>query len=178
MNRLKTSLFTALGLALLAGLVSLAHQQGVEAQVGSTPVRVVNTMQAPALSRDVDRRVPYQVSRFAERDPNTNLVSTTLPTVPAGKRLVIEYLTVFFEVSNGQQATCFVQAPDATAGLVELLFQLSFQGRGPLNDTYVGSQRALIFVSAGNALTVVCFQNSVGGTGQMRVTASGYLVDE
>jgi hypothetical protein len=175
---LRNSLLTALGLVVVGLALSLTYQKGVEAQLGSTPVRVVNTATAPALARDVDRRAPYQVSRSAERDPNTNVVSATLPTVPAGKRLVIEHLSVFFEVGKGQQATCVVQAPDATAGSAELFFPLSLQGQGSLNDTYAGSQRVLIFVSAGNGLTVTCLQNSVGGFGQMSVNASGYLVDE
>jgi hypothetical protein len=180
MKPLRTSFLTALGLALLAGIASLAYQKGVDAQVGSTPVRVVNTATAPALARDVDRRVPYQVSRLASTDSSTNLVSVTLPPVPAGKRLVIDFLSVAFEVSSGKQVSCFVQAEDAIAGSAEFQFQLSLQSRLPsLVDDYVGSQRALIFVGAGKALTVICLGSSTGGfDNQMRMTAAGYLVDE
>src|SRR5262245_60926127 len=92
MKRIKTALFTALGLALLAGALSLTYQKGVEAQLGSTPVRVVNTALAPALARDVDRRVPYLEERDDLPPPQVGgPVELDFPIVPAGKRLVIEY---------------------------------------------------------------------------------------
>src|SRR4051794_25965967 len=88
MKLLRTSFLTALLLALLGLVLSLTYQKGVEAQVGSTPVRVVNTALAPALARDVDRRTPYQATVGTFTD--TFSVVPTFPAVPAGKRLVIE----------------------------------------------------------------------------------------
>src|SRR5262249_6439454 len=94
MKRFKTSLFTTLGLVVLAGVASLGYQQGVIAQLGSTPVRVVNLATAPALTRDVDRREPYQAYVLGGGPDGSGDAIVTMPAVPPGKRLVIETVSV------------------------------------------------------------------------------------
>jgi hypothetical protein len=175
MKLLRTSFLTALGLAVVGLALSLTYQKGVEAQVGSTPVRVVNLATAPALARDVDRHEPYHqgTTLFA----GGLAVVLRLPTVPAGKRLVIEYVAVQAAVPFGQQvqATLF-------NGPEEIPLEVPFQGRGtflpvPNFDVHVGSQRVLAFVDAGTSPSVV-FSRNVDSLGMdVRAYVSGYLVD-
>jgi hypothetical protein len=172
MNRLKTSLFTTLGLALLAGIASLAYQKGVDAQVGSTPVRVVNTALAPALARDVDRRQPYQA--FIDLTTNDRSATATFPAVPVGKRLVIEYVAVEANLGLDEQAYAKLLVGDLGAAL-----EMSFQSRGSLNgrDTYHGSQKVLVFADAGVQPSVFLHRNNSGFTATFQATLTGYLVD-
>jgi hypothetical protein len=146
----------------------------------SPPAALTAAAKPPPSPPTVDRRVPYQASQFASHGGETNSATATLPAVPAGKRLVVEYLTVLFEVGDGQQVSCFVQANDATAGFGDSAFQLPLQARAGAtggSDRYVGSQRVLMFVGAGNALSVTCLTNTVGAA-QMTVSAAGYLEDQ
>ena len=184
MNRLKTSLCTAVGLVLLAGIVSLAYQKGVDAQVGSTPVRVVNTATAPALMREVDRRVPYQA--FLTSDPLTgdpNLAAPnsftalmTFPNVPAGKRLVIEEVTVRASVPLGQQAEAEILLVLNTIGSHGL--DMTFKARGTRfdRDTYKASQKVLAFEGEFQTPQIL-IRRSGTGTWEVEGGISGYLVD-
>jgi hypothetical protein len=172
MKLLRTSFLTALGLAVLGLALSLTYQKGVEAQVGSTPVRVVNLATAPALTRDVDRREPYDASQSASS--LGTLLNLGLPAVPAGKRLVIEHVTVRADVPFGRQVVCRLFTP------VQHELEMGYQGTGfALNsDTYVGSQHLLAFASAGQTPVV-----RIDRTGNEPITMvlyasiSGYLED-
>src|SRR5262249_55188517 len=144
MKQFQASLLGAVVFGLLIGIVSLSYQKGVEAQLGSTPVRVVNTSTSPALGRDVDRREPYQATGFTSSSAFSAAVF--LPAVPAGKRLVIEYVSVRAFVPIGQQ----VDGQLSTSSLIvplEVPFQSS--NSSPGQDAYIGSQKVLIFVNAG-----------------------------
>jgi hypothetical protein len=99
--------------------------------------------------------------------------------VPAGKRLVIEYVTAEAYVAPGVDAgASFVAGPFAS---LRHALVLSFQGNslaviGP--NSFSGSERVLIFVSEGDQPRIRPSRS--GGVGQPwegSASVSGYLVD-
>jgi len=94
----------AAGLALLSLTLMLTPVATVLADPPSPPpllVRIVNTFAQPALVRDVDNRHDlFQATHPFSITGGSGLVET-ICTVPAGKRLVIETVTVRVELPPG-----------------------------------------------------------------------------
>src|SRR5262245_15460499 len=94
MHGLWFALIAAAGLLAL-GAASILLNRPVEAQLGSTPVRVVNLATAPALARDVDRPYgqPFAWSAFLPLSAGANDASTIITNanpIPAGKRFLVQ----------------------------------------------------------------------------------------
>ena len=90
---MKQHLFGIAAAIAVAGLVSLFAARRIEAQY-SSPVKVVNSTSAPALSSVVDDhgRIPYQSELFGKACTGLSCTLTFGP-VPSGHRLVIEHVT-------------------------------------------------------------------------------------
>src|SRR5579863_6283055 len=78
----------------VAGLVSLVTARRIEAQY-SSPVKVVNTTSAPAITSRMDDpgRVPYQSTINGPSCVNSTSCSVSFPAVPAGHRLVVTQIS-------------------------------------------------------------------------------------
>src|SRR5439155_10253743 len=116
--------------------------------VVNTPnVNVVNTTASPVPVRDVDNpaRQPFQaqvVGGFADGAATTGDIPIT--TVPAGKLLVIEHVSVFGRMLPGQK---MVRATIQTGDFSTYL-RISPQGSnaGGTRDYFVGSEQVICFV--------------------------------
>jgi hypothetical protein len=151
--------------------------------VVNTPnVNVVNTTASPVPVRDVDNpaRQPFEaqvMGGFADGASTTGEIS--IATVPAGKRLVIEYVSVFGAMLTGQKMVS-----------VEIDFRVSVNGNyhhevepqgsnadGTL-DYFIASALVRSYVNPG---PISCFaeRNSFAGANPNSVTftISGYFVD-
>jgi hypothetical protein len=175
MKLLRTSFLTAIGLALLAGALSLTYQRGVEAQAGAAPVRVVNTAIAPALARDVDHREPYAATRQVT-SPGGDSLFTLFPTVPNGKRLVIQHITLRAAVPAGQGVEGYIHHL-GFAGLHDLPIRFQYSDSAG-NDVFVGSEDLLAFGRAGDEPRIVVTRNSTTGSWDLRASVTGFLVDQ
>jgi hypothetical protein len=98
-------------------------------------------------------------------------------TVPAGKHLVVETVSVQVDVTPlGSQLEAFV---NFTCGgkSVQLFVPLTFAYGQPSNgyDTYVALQAVRLYVDPGTVVSVTTY-SPTGSTGTLFVTVSGYLI--
>jgi hypothetical protein len=92
----------ALGALFLAG--SIMESRESKAKGGySTPVQVMNTSSAPAVSVDAERlaRIPYQSAYLATTCTGVTSCFFRFSPAPAGYRLVVENVSGWFQLSNG-----------------------------------------------------------------------------
>jgi hypothetical protein len=183
MSKIKNSLVAFAGLSLVIGLIALITPTRTQGQGGANQqplnVNVINTTDAPVPVREVENPAydPIQVG-LQEADPGV------IPnfTVPAGKRLVIEYVSA--QVS---QANCdFVRYSLTTTvqGVsLEHLFFLQVVGLSVSSTKMFGlSQQTRIYADPNTEVILKRrIDSTTGGCGfgvtlpQFRI--SGYLVN-
>jgi hypothetical protein len=157
--------------------VSLTGSPTVNFAAGAS-VQIGNPSSSPALVRDVDRpgAQPFKAiltSSFNDGFANTNPANTV--TVPIGKRLVIEFVTVYITLPSGQSA--LLCRLDTTGGFNEY-FTLTAAGNDvAAKATFVGTHRAFVILEPGAQIEAFANRNSGTGSGTLTATISGYLVD-
>ena len=174
------------GSFLLAGLVSLAAPPATEAQ-NSNNVKVINPVTSPALVRDVnDGRQPVQVSRALTSTGSA--ASAMLFAVPAGKRLVIETVTVRANLAPGQSpdfSELITNTTDPNPGIAvdalnPVFHEILVTSQGVDlngNAVFAGTHQVRLY-SEPNTFLFFQFGRSVGvGTASVLVSITGYLVD-
>src|SRR5437867_3289252 len=93
MNKCKNYLSTAVSFVVLVSALVLMNPSTSHSQTSNKDVRVVNTTAEPVPVRDVDNaRQPFQEVALVVIPASSSSASSTF-TVPAGKRLVIEYVS-------------------------------------------------------------------------------------
>ncbi len=196
MRKLKAPALTAAGLAvLIAGMIlgtpevafappampvivtnTPANPVPTAAQ-GTTAVQITNT--SPVAVRDVDNpaRQPFQAQDASGFSPQNEALF--LFSVPAGKRLVLEYVTASILVTSGRKAGFFVRTTVTDANGV-------FHWMNPVPhgtfanvgwDVWVVSQPVRLYAAGGTQFLLGAFADGPGG-GSATVTFSGYLVDD
>ncbi|HVF87004.1 MAG TPA: hypothetical protein VM866_05410 [Pyrinomonadaceae bacterium] len=197
MNHIKNSLIAFGALSLFIGSFVLSVPRPTQGQggdaVGTTrPVKVVNTPAEPVPVagtvnvgngrgnplpvRDVDNpaRQPVHSGGFC----GGNGCQTTLYTVPAGKRFVIEYVSMFAEMPVGEVAFCRLDT-FIEGRLVR--HRLSMTAPAAAFDINPGAslgQQVRLYADAGTTVTAVgSYSGTVGVDGGFTFSVSGYLVD-
>ncbi len=149
-------------LALLASIGLFASRPAHTAG-GPVPVAVTNAVQ----ERDSPPRQPVEVN-FLLSSTGGQDIFKTMYTVPAGKRLVVEYVTArSFIPSDGNSYSLSFQGGEGRA-----FFSVLPDG-SPFSS---GTQKTLVYVEAGNPFFVSINSNGVNFT-NIDVAFSGYLVD-
>lgn len=153
--------FSALCAVLLAGLFAIS------AGAKDTRVIVTNGLDQPVLVRNADepRRVLYQTT-VKGRTP-------VLPTVPEGKRLVIQNVSARAFVVGKAVGMLKLQV----GGTVEFVFPMTFAGtEDPLpGDVWVGHSPTTIYVDPGQVAQFILEAPFLNPS--VQATVSGYLVD-
>lgn len=138
---------------------------------GDTSVTVNNTATAPVPTRDVDRvvREAFQVGVIPTSFSGSS-ATRDLVTVPAGKRLVVEYASAWINAggAGGLLAVSIYTGSQAVNDL-----PCTPQGQNALNFVYACGALTKQYVNAGETLrfSVETFANSGGF---FRVLVSGY----
>ena len=180
----------AQGITTIAGTVGVSNTVGVSVsntpsvnvasipavQVGNTtanPVPVMNVGATSALQ-------PFQTDSNATQGPGSNVSTITLATVPAGKTLVIEFVTATGQVPPGQHVELMEiisVAPPFGGASHQLLIN-------PQPDAVIGdalfrsSQTVKIYAQSGSTVQSILRRSSSTGNATFGVSISGYLVDE
>jgi len=151
-----------------------------QAAPSPTNVNVVNTTASPVPVRDVDNpaRQPFQaeaVGGFADGASTTGDI--TIGAVPAGKRLVIEYVSVFGTMLPGQKMIrASIQTED-----VSIYLRISPQGSnaGGSRDYFIASEDWRVTGKLRPSFRGTGERDSFAGANPDSVTftISGYLVD-
>jgi hypothetical protein len=155
-------------LRLCLGFVALAPLESAGESLRFRPVRTKNV--------DEPGRAPYQVSGlFVPSDCSFNgalySCSLTLPVVPAGKRLVIEHLSMFVAVDGGSpDALRFLATPSGTAFFV----QPTFTPRASNANHFFLDRPVLVYQEPGTIPGVLLTLTGLPSTAQL--TVHGYLI--
>jgi hypothetical protein len=191
--------FAALSVS-VAALTLIMPGRG-EAQIGSTPVRVVNIplpvsgsvnaavtgqvtvgnqADSPVLIRNVDGQGAtelWQTHKNGIIPEGTSFFSLTFDAVPAGKVLVVEHVnTLFQNLADFSIAPYYIAMNNLTqfTGLGSSDGQYFVPQR--LGLGYVGNSSGKFYVKAGASLSVATLRQSAVGQGSLAVTATGYFV--
>jgi len=181
-TRIRSRSFAILGSALLIG--SLAVPQIAAAEYWgdySVPVRVINTPTvtfAPGASISNADNPAFQPFQATASGAIGNSALVTLTTVPANKRLVIEYVSLSASVPTGQKVTGTVTTA-LQSGFATFAVTVAPQGSDGFKDYYAASQLVRIYADPGSDVSAECVRvPPLGtGTGTCSFAISGYFVD-
>lgn len=130
----------------------------------------------PVASDEFAGKTPVQV--FKHYEPLGFDLFTTLYTVPAGKRLVIEYVTINTDIPINSGAFAFIttQVGSTTARFyVPTSFQSLFNGG--TTAIFEGQQITRLYADAGTAVGYEVHRSTGAGPAENEISFSGYLVD-
>jgi hypothetical protein len=167
----------------VCSLVLMVTLLVVTADIGNTaggpPTQNVNVINTPLPVREVFNPAsqPFQASAgdlFGATETSKTFV---LATVPAGKRLVIEYATAsgFFAAGNKMGALI-----TTTVGGITVQHQLVMIEQGAIADPvdFAAAQPMRLYADPGtNVLGIVFRTDPPSGSGGAGMTISGYYID-
>lgn len=164
----------AQGTTSIAGNVSVTNTPTVNLASGAT-VGINNDASRPVPIQDVDRPTaqPFKQTSQLTFDPGFALAMGGQFSVPAGKRLVIECVTVIAEVPLGQNV---LYARIVNAGNA-LILTLTHPGNYAAGEVFVGTHRVFAVLEPGTQVQPSAFRDSGTAGGTMSMLISGYLVD-
>lgn len=176
MGRFATYGMTALGILALSvslSLTGLSQTLASGVQAGVQKVMVTNTvLEAPAAPTD-----PVQFGATVKIPSSQKGDRTQVAyTVPAGKRLVIEFVAVqFFQQASDE----YSRAGFSTGGPTFPVPLFHEPGVGQNFDfNYVGSERVKVYANPGTTVTVHAMHDTLlSGPDYMTFSFSGYLVN-
>ena len=157
----------------------------VSGQVGVTSLPAVQVSSLPAVQLDTSEPIPVAPVGQPALQPfgKEESVFTTLSmgsgsfTVPAGKRLYIETISVRGSVPQGHVPFTDL---DVTTGGEQITHPLPVALRGfdgVASDQYVGLHEVHIVADAGSTVQFRAFRRTGGGTMALGMSVSGHLVD-
>jgi hypothetical protein len=191
-NRLPVRLgFIRIPLLLASFAVSPVAQAGPQSRPSPTPspapgpqdVNVVNT---PTVSdADNPARQPFQASGTGVLTAAGETGNVPITTVPGGKRLIIEHVSVFCFAQTGQRiflASIGVALQNVYNGAnLNHYLTLSPQGSNGLDlDFYTASEQVRLYADPGTQVFVYAAGNPGSASGSpttVHFAISGYLVD-
>jgi hypothetical protein len=156
----------------VSGAVSISGTVPVT-QSGTWNVGVAGTLKTKNI--DERGRNPFTGQAFCNQDSG-NSCSVLMPPVPAGKRLVLEYVSGHMQVQTKAGAVGvqdFFITVDGTD--TELHLPARLMGSNDGTENYVVSERILMFAEAGTVLKIAFSSWEVNMSGLARL--SGYLID-
>jgi len=177
MNKFKNYLFSAVCcMALLLITASINVGQAVGAQ-GPQNVNVINT---PLPVKEVANPAfqPFQAQGAAAVGADEGSANFVLTTVPAGKRLVIEYGEAEGWFADGTKMTAIIAT---TVGGVTIYHKLVMFDQGIQSGslTFVAAQPMRLYADPGTTVNGIVSRGDgyPPGGGGWGVTISGYFVD-
>lgn len=178
MKKLGKFSLIALGLGIFVAALSTIPSRPVSGAQGPDPVIVTNT---PLFMRDVDNpaRQPFQMGFPFTMNSGTQQVFQSF-TVPAGKRLVIEYVSMGSgSVPVGQHLFIIITTTVGAVGAFHFVAVTPQGSIPPPNaaDTFVASQPMRVYADPGTTVTIQMQRDSADGACGPNLTVSGYLVD-
>jgi hypothetical protein len=144
---------------------------------GTSIVSVVSSTNAPVIVRDVDNaQQPYQETMGAFVT-GVNGTTAGFATVPAGKRLVVEFVSVTGTVPTGQKVTS-ASIEDHHPNLFHVL-TVTPQGTQPVlgTDIFVASQQIRMYFEAGKSPSVSMGRDDTTGQMGIQATITGYFIN-
>lgn len=145
-------------------------------------VRATNPATAPVWVRDVDgARQPFQAQYdFEINEGSYGWGGLAALTVPARKRLVLEYVSFRLTIPQGQnpQDGPTIEVTNGGKFVQYWLEPPTYAGTlGGSTYVYVSSQPVTLYGDPGTTIGVGAGRSALTGTARVRVSLSGYLVN-
>jgi hypothetical protein len=178
MSRLQKLWFLMAGVAVLVVAASFAGiAQATADTMKPLLVQIVNDATHPVPVRDVEQtgRQGFRAPVGCRADPGIGFCSETL-SIPDGKLLVIETISVSVRVPVGQQPNAEIGVGD---GVHFLTFVLPLQKivTGLPNDEYSALAAVRLYVAPGEQILLTAYRSPSAGSAVALMKLSGYLVD-
>ncbi|HTI41629.1 MAG TPA: hypothetical protein VL693_07365 [Vicinamibacterales bacterium] len=147
---------------------------------GGSQVTIANT--SPLLIRDFDRPAAQPFNYFDGDGAFVPGFTAANPggiafTVPSGKRLVIEFVSMFAQIPQGQNIV--FGRVDTTGQFIYLPMTHTgtFTQAGEQVEGFVGSQRMFVVLEPGTQVDPTAARDSGSGSGLFQVQIAGYYVN-
>ena len=156
-----------------------AQQSGVWSVgvTGTAAVHIVNELDSPVLERDVDQpaRQPFQRGVSLAFPAGEGTANAEF-TVPANKRLVIEYVSARISLTDGTLHWFSVRTAAGSSTGTHYFASISIAS---LPNVYTISQQTRLYANPGSTVTIEARRifNPDIGADSGSATISGYLVD-
>jgi hypothetical protein len=153
--------------------VGISGTPAVSIAPGSS-VNVTSTAENPLFVNSVSSREPFQVAFFDGADDGENFFAVNPLTVPAGKRAVIEFITLEVFVGTGQ----FIRSLPFAAQFKGDVSVHRFVGQPIAADprTIILATPAKIFVDPGTSVSLSFTRfGGAAGLGELHGTLTGYF---
>jgi hypothetical protein len=159
-----------------AEAVPVAVQGTANVNVTNTPT--VTLAAGAKVSIASDAAQPFQVSANSTQVGN-NVSTVTIATVPAGKRLVIEWVSMTGQVPPTQHAEIMeISTIAGPFGGASHQFVIEEQPDAVIGDALFRSNQSLrLYADPGTQVSALFRRNSGAGLATWNATISGYLVD-
>jgi hypothetical protein len=140
-------------------------------------VLITNKANNPVFIKDVDlaARQPFQWDKTVDFDPS-QLGGSASFTVPAGKRLVIEFVSGDIFVTKGKIVTFGVNTTVNGTATAHHLLLTPQGGSGGYIESYLASQSLRLYADSNTTVTLGV-NSTEGGDTKGFFTVSGYLVN-
>lgn len=186
----KNYLLTVTRFVMLVGALSLISSHTawgqkppapVTVQNTPLPVTVENTTADPLPTRDVDNPARQPVTFHLSELANEGQASAGLSsgfTPPAGKRLVVEFVSGFLSLPTGQNAFAEIFSIGPNGGFFHALVPVA-TGDFPAfarPNIFSMSQQLRLYSESSGPLQIGFTRNGTTGTALLQLTFSGYLV--
>jgi hypothetical protein len=181
-TKMTNSYFTVrgAGLAVLLATIAMVDPRQVHAQQPPLPVTVTNgiTRPVPMFGTDNPAFQPFQHSAEFSTSVGVGSGFITITTVPAGKRLVIEFVSVdVFNFAGSPVHSVYITT--TTAGVTTYhRFVLFGQGLDAFgNGVSAAAQQVRLYADPGTTVSGSLTRSGSVGTAEAGFHISGYFVD-
>lgn len=159
----------------VAMLLALAAPKATHALVAAL-VQVTNTSSNPVPVTEVGGLQPFQAECFA--DASGFDTPDCFVSVPPGKRLVLQMVSVFGVVDSGVGVRNADVQYVGGASPHELQFDLAFTTATATRNTFARSQPMTAYVDPDSSLHCVIFESAASNVNFFNCSFVGYLVNE
>ncbi|MGE0132034.1 MAG: hypothetical protein AB7U82_28465 [Blastocatellales bacterium] len=143
-----------------------------------TGVTVNNRESNPVLTQNVNDGVTPFHQSASGTFINGSISGSGIIVVPSGKRLVIEFASVFANVPPGQNVFQAGLSTEIKGERVQHFLSRDVQGpHAGGADMFTASQSLRLYADGGTAIIFSVARSSADGSGSFAVTISGYLID-
>jgi hypothetical protein len=163
----------------ITGSVSVTNPITGSVSITNVPTVHINNTAASAVPVvNINDFQPFQTSVGAT-EIGTNVTTLPVTTVPAGKRLVIEFVSMSGQVPPGEHVELFqLNTIAGPVGGATHDFLVNPQPDAVIGDALFRTSEAVkIYANPGSQVSALIRRNSTAGTAFYAVTISGYLVD-
>jgi hypothetical protein len=184
MSKLKNSLITLVGLLALIGAVSIATpfkgygQNSPETVETTTNVQVVNPATAPVPTLDAPTQVLQRQITADFGSSSATILDKPIYTVPAGKKLVIESVTVSGALHQDEKLVSAFFTTTVNNFKVNYSIPVQHQKitfSGQTEASALASVR--LYATSGTTVTVSAIRSDISGSSSVTFGFSGYLVN-